>query len=675
MKGTDGAEAQVSASPTPPDRGPKLARRLRLNRERRPSAPLPVILVTVLLLAFADPIAFGSALHLIDDPELIDGSGPEEVEEVERLYPLPFHCDDSPAALNASIEHHLSLEDLRWLTWYRVSTVMDRSTLASRLDGGMSIYHEDAPISNAEVPGTERVLFFDIYPSYHSDASYDQLHQLHCRGELRYLDHQIAVAVSLHIPNDPLFDEQWHLNDTGFDINVTDVWDYYTGSNYPNRYGRDVHVMIYDSGIDYNHSDLAGNYVSNLAYDECDDDGDPSNETANESHGTAVAGLISAVGDNGLGVAGVAYGSVFSNWRIHLLGMNCSGSSSSTANSRFEEYDVIDIFSNSWGYASPTTIYENVIYRLRFGEIVTHGREGRGAIIVFAAGNDRSSGDRTDYEIMTNSRYTIAVGALTRGGVVTSYSNPGASLLISAPGSYLTTTDVSGSGGYNNSSDYTHSFSGTSAAAPVVSGAVALMLDANPELTWRDVQHILVRSAVTVDSSNPSWFTNGAGHSVSHDYGHGALDVGAAVALAGTWVNVPEERTYTWLDSTPSISQPIADATFDALTGVTTPGAWSNSTIYAGGGINLESVELDITFDHQRWCDLRIELISPAGTTSVLSEPRDCGGGFSGTWTTSSVMHWDELSEGYWELRMRDEVHNYTGNFTSWSLSTFGTDR
>ena len=89
------------------------------------------------------------------------------------------------------------------------------------------------------------------------------------------------------------------------------------------------------------------------------------------------------------------------------------------------------------------------------------------------------------------------------------------------------TTDLTGSGGYNTSTfngDYYNNFGGTSASAPVVSGIVALMLQANPNLTWRDVKHILVDTAVKNDPSDPGWTQNGAGRWVNDRYGFGAVD-------------------------------------------------------------------------------------------------------------------------------------------------------
>ncbi|HVJ70317.1 MAG TPA: S8 family serine peptidase, partial [Sphingomicrobium sp.] len=172
-------------------------------------------------------------------------------------------------------------------------------------------------------------------------------------------------------------------------------------------------------------------------------------------------------------------------------------------------------------------------------------------ILVKSAGNNRGSGFDTNYDNFTNHRQVIAVGAVDHNGVVSYYSTPGANLLVVAPSSTygvgLTTTDIAGAGG-NNSGDYITGFTGTSAAAPQVSGVVALMLEANPDLGWRDVQEILAMSARQVGdpasltgSEKYQWSYNGAanwnggGMHFSNDYGFGLVDALAAVRLAESW--------------------------------------------------------------------------------------------------------------------------------------------
>lgn len=144
---------------------------------------------------------------------------------------------------------------------------------------------------------------------------------------------------------------------------------------------------------------------------------------------------------------------------------------------------------------------------------VTNGRQGRGTVFVFSAGNEYGNGEDLNYEAWLFTRYTIAVGAVGKLGKHAYYSSAGAALLVSAPGGdneYSKNHVVAqpGGGGATNCKDATV---GTSYAAPVVSGVIALMLEANPSLTWRDVQGLLATTSQKTDPTDVSWTTNAAG--------------------------------------------------------------------------------------------------------------------------------------------------------------------
>jgi len=153
--------------------------------------------------------------------------------------------------------------------------------------------------------------------------------------------------------------------------------------------------------------------------------------------------------------------------------------------------------------------------------------------------------DNANYHNFQNSRFTIAVGALDDGGTFNApntqagFSTPGAPILVSAPGTDVLTTDIAGTAGA--SSGDTASTSGTSFAAPLVSGVIALMLEANPNLGYRDVQERLAYTAVQNDSLQAEWKINGAtnwnlgGLHTNNNYGFGQVDAHAAVRLAETW--------------------------------------------------------------------------------------------------------------------------------------------
>jgi subtilisin-like proprotein convertase family protein len=200
---------------------------------------------------------------------------------------------------------------------------------------------------------------------------------------------------------------------------------------------------------------------------------------------------------------------------------------------------------------------------------VTFGRGGRGVVMVRAAGNRRSSLSDANDDGYASSPLLIAVAAVQADGrVATNYSTPGACILVAAPGGgsdrILFTTDRRGTDGFNATPgspwglDYASdtSIKGTSFATPQVSGIVALLLETNPSLTVRDVQHLLLLSARHFDHTDPDLRTNGAGLAWSHNVGFGVPDAGHAVRLAKTWPTRPAVQSLTF---SRTINQAIPD--------------------------------------------------------------------------------------------------------------------
>jgi subtilisin family serine protease len=143
------------------------------------------------------------------------------------------------------------------------------------------------------------------------------------------------------------------------------------------------------------------------------------------------------------------------------------------------------------------------------------------------------------------------VGAVTDQSFKAPYSEECASLLVVAGSNggnaSITTSDIQGTNGYSTT-DCTSDFGGTSAATPIVSGVISLMLSANPNLGWKDVQYILMTTAIKVDAGDSDWTTNGAGREVSHKYGYGLVDANAAVLasqLYTNYLNVSINRIYS----------------------------------------------------------------------------------------------------------------------------------
>lgn len=457
-------------------------------------------------------------------------------------------------------------------------------------------------------------------------------------SSVRYFYPDIATeGVGRALPNDPYLDRQWHLINFGqqignpdfqfiyatpdVDINIEEAWE--SGIT-----GAGVVIGVVDDAVQLTHPDLAANARPDLSFDFVNNDNNPNPvPNSGDYHGTAVAGLAAAVGNNGIGVTGVAHGAGIAGLR--LLGLNQTDFTNAQA--LFHKAQEIDVYNNSWGpvdgtrqVAGPGPLTEAALRSSVF-----FGRGGLGTIHMWASGNGGGSGDSSNYDGFVNSRYTIGVGGIDHDGIEanvdgtsTNYPEIGPSVLIVAPtgsnpqgilrdrndgaggtlGAGLFTTDVSGDTGYNAEPgtivddlegdsdyfpdlDYTSHFNGTSAATPVAAGVVALMLEANPNLTYRDVQHILVRSASELNRTDPSWqvnnlevfrdpqegdpyplilssekpvnqFANGAGFTVSHDrnaggesgYAHGLINASLAVELAKNWKSVGtqvSELTYT----------------------------------------------------------------------------------------------------------------------------------
>ncbi len=466
------------------------------------------------------------------------------------------------------------------------------------------------------------------------------------------------------IPDDTLFDDQWHLKNTGQDngvsgedVNITGAWDQVLGTG--------VTIGIVDDGLEHDHEDLSSNYDDTLDYDFCGNDGNPM-PSSWDGHGTSAAGVAAATGDNGKGVSGAAPDATLTG----LLLIACSKSDADEADALSHQNQAIDIYSNSWGPSDNGYTLEapGPYMMAAFENDAYSGRGGLGNIITWAAGNGLSNDDDSNLDGYANSRYTISVTAVDHDGDQTTYGEPGANVLVSAPsdgsGVGITTTDLEGSSGYSNS-DYTDSFGGTSSATPLVSGVVALMLEANPTLTWRDVQHILVQSSRMNDASDSGWNANGDGLQFNHKYGFGVIDAGHAVDIANNWSNVGPEINLT--SGTVNVAQSIPD---------NDPNNPVVSTFVVNDNIMLESVEILFDASHPYRSDLDITLISPDGTESELINyfaSRDSGNDYD-EWMFSSVQHWNELSQGTWTLEVYDDGNQDAGTWNHWELILHGTN-
>lgn len=460
--------------------------------------------------------------------------------------------------------------------------------------------------------------------------------------------------------NDPRLGDQWHLNNTGqrggtagVDANVFPAWNLGVS-------GTGVQICIIDDGVEKDHDDLSTNFVLADSRDLNGNNGnDPSPTSNSDDHGTACAGVAAAIGNNNTGVSGVAYDAKLSGVRL----IAAANTSADEATALTLNYNNNHIFSNSWGPTDNGTYNKiNNLAKAALLDGVTNGRNNLGSIYTWAAGNGRDDDDNSNYDGYVNSIHTIGVGAHGDNGIFSWYSEPGASMLISAPSNGgnagITTTTVN--------DGYTNDFGGTSSATPLVSGIIALMLEANPSLTWRDVQYILVENATIIDANNAGWTQNGAGKSINHAYGFGGVDAKALVQGAQNWVTVVDAVSDT--SDIITVNQSIPDGTAQGVYGPTVQ-AITNIT----ADITIEQIELKVNITHSYTGDLRVKLISPSGTESILAEQRIASGTNLDDWYYMTVRNWGENSKGDWTVIIDDGYDGDTGTFVDFQLMIHGT--
>jgi subtilisin-like proprotein convertase family protein len=483
-------------------------------------------------------------------------------------------------------------------------------------------------------------------------------------------------------PNDPLYaynasveGYQWHLKNTGqrsgtanLDLNITTAWDTVRGTG--------IVIGVVDDGVEITHPDLAANYLASASWDFRDNDSDPSPVDVDDEHGTSVAGLAVAVGNNSVGVSGTAPSAKFAGIRIDLN----TTPDSQVADALAYKNDVIHIKSNSYGPLDTGTSLEGIgpLTEAAILDGATNGRAGRGTIYMVAAGNGAMEGDNSNYDGFANSIYTIAVAGASDDGTPTGFSEPGANIVISALGDNeddqaVTTTDRSGALGYNKgdpndfdfaNTAYTAYFGGTSACTPEAAGVVALMLQTKSTLGWRDVQEILMSSATKNHAADYDWSTNAAGFNFNHKYGAGLLNATAAVTMANTWVNLGTQTSVSIAN--PSVNAAIPD--YAAVpTGVETTFNFATQPI-----LRVEHVTVMVDLTHPARGELDLILTSPSGMTSRLAERHDdLTPNYE--WTFMSVRHWGENSSGTWKLRVIDREKVNVGTLVGATVKLYGT--
>ena len=472
--------------------------------------------------------------------------------------------------------------------------------------------------------------------------------------------------------SDPWYGCQWHLSNTGQfeggageDINVESVWE---GGNL----GSGVNVAVVDNGLQSDHPDLSANVVAtrNHRYRGSGSVRDPF-----DTHGTAVAGLIAAAA-NDIGVRGVAPGASIYSYNLTADGVTTLDHQADAMTRNLMDTGVSN---NSWGFQDnavphrPTALWEAAVARG-----VTQGYGGKGVVYVLAGGNGAGDNDDSNLDGRANFYAVTAVCAVGYGDTRSAYSEPGANLWVCAPSDStaglpeITTTFPM--------SRYTDGFSGTSAAAPIVSGVVALVRAANANLSWRDVKLILAASARQNDPTDRGW-SDGAleygstteRYSFNHQYGFGVVDAQAAVTLAAGWPDhLPALRVLEVESGRLDIAIPDREVGATARPIVMTLDLDSHVDF-------IEFVEIELDVEHGSFRDLNIQLLSPAGESSTLSPSAAVVPitfisvfGFDGSHRFGSAKHLGEDAQGTWQLRLTDRHPEDTGTLRSWRIKVYG---
>jgi len=529
------------------------------------------------------------------------------------------------------------------------------------------------------------------------------------------------------IGNDPLYPDAWHLNNTGqknyailggtagYDVKAKPVIE-------KGIRGRGVFIGVSDTGIEITHEDLADNYNpegSKNFYLTAPYDGDPvpGGTSATDAHGTAVTGITAAVGGNDIGARGVAPEAKFGGFNYLAPGTLAPWS--------YQADGPFDIFNYSYGVNHCALTRSQDFYKIGYENGVNNLRGGKGALYVKAAGDDFSgfSGNcgatspwfntyygNSNFDESQNYPYLMLAGAINANGKKASYSTPGSNIWITAPGGEdgsinpaIQAPDLSGcdagraitdaSGSFENGSNpknsdcnYTARMNGTGSATPNTSGVIALMLSANPSLTWRDVKHILATHSTLIDfPSGPyahpggrdlaghvyqdGWVENSAGYYFHNYYGFGLVNAATAVdAAIGYKTDLGDFKESTFDSGSIGLEIPnnLAEGTLSSLT--------------SNVDYTLEVVQVTVSLTHPYIDNIGIELYSPAGTKSIVLNINSSNLGVNLTsFTFLTNAFYGESSQGKWTLKVidgsdvnPDETTGSSGTLTNWKLHVRG---
>ncbi|KAG0258013.1 pheromone processing endoprotease [Mortierella polycephala] len=462
---------------------------------------------------------------------------------------------------------------------------------------------------------------------------------------------------------DPGFRYQWHLHNTrdGHDINVTGVWE--QGIN-----GSGVNVAIIDDGLDMTSEDLAPNFFKEGSWDFNDHTALPKPRLVDDLHGTRCAGEIAAAKNNLCGL-GVAYGAKVAGLRI-LSGQITDVDEAAALNYRFQDNHI---YSCSWGPPDDGKSMNGpkgvVLDAMVNG--IKNGRSGLGSIYVFATGNGGSQDDDCNFDGYTNSLYTISIGAIDRARRHPYYSETCSAQLAvtysNGGGSAIYTCDVGQRRCFGE-------HGGTSAAAPIAAGMIALVLSVRPDLGWRDIQYLLMNTAIPVSLNDTDWKTTAAGRLFNHKFGYGSLDAYALVEAAKRFQSLGPQTFLEPPVVTVGRKIPQSDKGLTSSLMITEQDL-AEDGVQLG---TLEHITVTVNIQHERRGDVEVFLRSPNNVESKLGARRRFDTSVNGfvNWTFMTVKHWEEDPVGEWTLVVQDRNNpKYSGTFVDWKIKFWGEVR
>ncbi|MCL2436078.1 MAG: S8 family serine peptidase, partial [Lentimicrobiaceae bacterium] len=433
---------------------------------------------------------------------------------------------------------------------------------------------------------------------------------IHISNDSDMMEFTMDDRTNNNCANDLHFEMQWNLRNTGqydgttgVDIKACEAWGISTGSG--------VVVAVVDHGIKLNHLDLQAN-IHPLTYDS---EKDTAQDILYGPHGTSCAGIIGAVRNNSIGIAGVAPDCTL---------MSISNSLANTILSAEERANGInwawrngaDVISNSWKAIEVNQIDEAI------DSAITYGRGGRGCVVVFSAGNYSINWNTTALIYPAYLPSVIAVGAISPCGErkfgykkttgpgeednIRSDSSCdgennwascyGSGLDVMAPGVKIQTSNITGG--------YISNFNGTSAACPHVAGIAALILSVNPELSQTQIRQII-----------ESTCTKLAGYdTIVYNYGHNAAHP------HGTWNN---EMGHGLVNAHAAVLKAIKkaqcrDTLLPAVSGIITQNTTWNTPLQAVGNIVIPN-NVTLTITNQVKCDYDVSITIHPGGTLILN--------------------------------------------------------